>query len=84
MLSAEAISQLDSTGAMALDELHGELKARGVQLVIARPKQYMRRYGQALGLGDKIGMENIFFSIRSAVASIQQRDARAADSGQAE
>jgi len=84
VLSAEAISQLDSTGAMALDELHGELQARGVQLVIARPKQYMRRYGQASGLGDRIGMENIFFSIRSAVAAIQQRDAGAADSGQAE
>jgi len=84
VLSAEAISQLDSTGAMALDELNGELQARGVQLVIARPKQYMRRYGKALGLGDRIGMENIFFSIRSAVAAIQQRDAGAADSGQAE
>jgi hypothetical protein len=44
----------------------------------------MRRYGQALGLGDKIGRENIFFSIRSAVAAIQQRDARAADSGRVE
>jgi high affinity sulfate transporter 1 len=83
VLSAEAITQLDSTGAMALDELHGELQARGVQLVIARPKLYMRRYGQPLRLGDKIGWDNIFHSIRSAVAAIQQREASAGDSGQA-
>ena len=61
VLSTEAVSQLDSTGAMAIDELHGELRARNVQLVIARPKQFMRKYGEHLGLGDKIGRENIFF-----------------------
>ena len=80
VLSAEAITQMDSTGAMALDETNAELKARGVQLVIARPKLYMRKYGQPLGLDKKIGIENVFFSIRSAVAAIQQRDADAADS----
>jgi high affinity sulfate transporter 1 len=83
VLSAEAISQLDSTGAMAIAELHGELQARGVRLVIARPKLYMRKYGKPLGVGEKIGKENIFLSIRAAVAAIQQRDADAADSGQA-
>lgn len=43
---------------MALAELH-ELQARGVQLVLARPKRYMRRYGQPLRLGEKIGMDNV-------------------------
>jgi high affinity sulfate transporter 1 len=75
VLSAEAISQLDSTGAMALAELHGELQARGVRLVIARPKLYMRKYGKPLGVGEKIGKENIFLSLRAAVEAIQQRDA---------
>ena len=75
VLSAEAISQLDSTGAMALAELHGELQARGVRLVIARPKLYMRKYGKPLGVGEKIGKENIFLSLRGAVEAIQQRDA---------
>lgn len=65
---------------MALAEFHGELQARGVQLVLARPKRYMRKYGQPLRLGEKIGMDNVFPSIRSAVAAIQQRDA---DSGPA-
>src|SRR5512139_2545937 len=82
VLSAEAITQMDSTGAMALDETHAKLKARGVQLIIARPKLYMRKYGRPLGLANKIGIENVFFSIRSAVAAVQQRDADAAESAQ--
>ncbi|MBK9326220.1 MAG: SulP family inorganic anion transporter [Hydrogenophilales bacterium] len=84
VLSTEAVSQLDSTGAMAIDELHGELRARNVQLVIARPKQFMRKYGEHLGLGDKIGRENIFFSVHAAVEAIQQRDVPAAESGRSD
>jgi high affinity sulfate transporter 1 len=82
VLSTDAISQMDSTGALAVDELYEQLKSRGVQLVIARPKMYMRKYGRPLGLGEKIGAENIFMSLREAVDSIVQRDARAADPAQ--
>ncbi len=38
VLSAEAISQLDTTGAQAVDELYAELQTRGVQLMVARHK----------------------------------------------
>ncbi len=79
VLNAEAISQLDSTGAQAVDDLIGELQARGVQLVIARPKLYMRKYGKSMGLGERIGMENIFLSVHAAVEAILQREGRSAD-----
>jgi high affinity sulfate transporter 1 len=79
VLNAESISQLDSTGAQVVDDLIGELKARGVQLVIARPKLYMRKYGKPMGIGEKIGMENIFFSLRAAVDSILEREGRTAN-----
>ena len=78
VLSAEAITQLDTTGAAAVDELYSELKARNIQLVVARPKLYMERYGKALKLGEKIGPENIFLTIESAVESIQSRDPQSA------
>ena len=78
VLNAEAISQLDSTGAQAIDELIGELQARGVQLVVARPKLYMRKYGQPMGLGQKIGTGNIYFSVHAAVESILQLEGRTA------
>jgi MFS superfamily sulfate permease-like transporter len=78
VLSAEAITQLDTTGAAALDELYAELKSRDVQLVLARPKLYMHRYGAPLKLGEKIGPENIFLTIEAAVESIQLRDSQSA------
>lgn len=79
VLSTEAISQLDTTGAQAVDELRAELETRGVQLLIARHKLYMRQYGQPIELGEKIGLENIFPSIRQAVEAIRQREAGRVD-----
>jgi MFS superfamily sulfate permease-like transporter len=76
VLCSDAVSQLDSTGACAVEEVNAQLKARDVQLVIARPKLYMRKYGKPLGLGEKIGRENIFMSLQEAVAAILARDAQ--------
>ncbi|MCU0933569.1 MAG: SulP family inorganic anion transporter, partial [Thiobacillaceae bacterium] len=73
ILNAESINQMDSTAAQAIDDLIGELEARGVQLVIARPKLYMRKYGQPLGLGKKIGADNIFLSVHAAVDAVRLR-----------
>ncbi|NEV64276.1 SulP family inorganic anion transporter [Thiorhodococcus minor] len=81
VLSTESITQLDSTGAQALKDIHGQLKARGVGLVVARPKLYMRKYGQAMRLGETIGQENIFFSIRAAVEAVMRRQGRGRDAG---
>lgn len=77
ILNAEAVSQLDSTGAQAFDDLLGEMQARGVQLAVARPKVYMRKYGKPMGLGEKIGQDNIFWSVHAAVNAILKREAEA-------
>ncbi len=79
VLNAEGVNQLDSTGAQAIDELIGELQVRGVHLVVARPKLFMRKYGQPMGIGGKIGRENIFFSVHAAVDSILQREGQRAE-----
>lgn len=76
VLNVESISQLDSTGAQAVDELIDELQNRGVHLVVARPKVYMRKYGQVLGLIKKIGTDNMFYSVHSAVSAILKREER--------
>jgi len=78
VLNAEAISQLDSTGTQAVYDLIGELQTRGVQFVVARPKLYMRKYGQPIGMNEKIGADNIFFSVHAAVEAILQREGRTA------
>src|SRR5512139_1917076 len=77
VLNAESISQLDSTGTQAVVDLIGELRARGVQVALARPKLYMRKYGRPMGLGEKIGADNIFYSVHAAVEAIMQREASA-------
>lgn len=76
VLNVESISQLDSTGAQAISELIDELRNRGVRLVVARPKLYMRKYGQSMNLGKKIGADNMFYSVHSAVAAILERQER--------
>jgi len=76
VLDVESISQLDSTGAQAISELIDELQNRGVHLVVARPKLYMRKYGQSMNLGKKIGADNMFYSVHSAVAAILGREER--------
>ncbi len=75
VLDVESISQLDSTGAQAIDDLIVELQSRGVCLVVARPKLYMRKYGQSMELSKKIGTDNIFYSVHSAVEAILDREA---------
>lgn len=75
VLSLEAMTQLDTTGAGAIDEIHSRLLEHDVQLVLARPKRYMRKYAQPLRIREKIGQENIFVSLQDAVAEILKRDA---------
>ncbi len=81
VLNAESINQLDSTGIHAVDELIDELQRRSVQLVVARSKLYMRKYEQPIGLGQKIGVNNIFQSVHGAVETILQREGRTSGLG---
>jgi high affinity sulfate transporter 1 len=74
ILSLESVSQLDVTGIEALYEAYDELKSKGVQLLLARPKRYMREYAQSTGAAERLGMENIFPSIRAAVESALARE----------
>lgn len=69
VLSMESMSQLDVTGALAIEEVHTQLQARGIQFVITRPKLYMRRFGRPDWLGD----EFIFLSVHAAVEAIEWR-----------
>jgi len=73
VLNVESVTQMDISGAQAVEDVHAELKTRGIELLIARPKLYMRKYGDAMGLGERIGRENIFPSVHTAVESIERR-----------
>lgn len=68
VMSVESITQMDLTAVQAVSDIHAELKSKGIRLLIARPKLYMRKYGAVLG--ERLGRENIFLSIRVAVDAI--------------
>ena len=62
---------MDVTAVQAISDIHAEFKAKGIRLLIARPKLYMRKYGEMSGLSERLGRENIFPSIRAAVDAIR-------------
>ncbi len=76
MLSVESVTQLDTSGIQAPDKRHSELKAEGMQLLVARPKLYMRRYGQSTGIGLRMGRENMFPPGRVAVEAMLAHEGR--------
>jgi high affinity sulfate transporter 1 len=69
ILDAEAISDFDSTAAEALENLDVELERLGVELWIARANAPLRELLQVTGLTNRIGKENIYPSVRAAVAA---------------
>jgi hypothetical protein len=49
-------------------------RVRRTRQAIARSGRHMRKYGQPMGLGEKIGAENIFLSVHATVEASQQRE----------
>lgn len=62
IISLESISQLDTTGVTALREVQEDLSAKGITMLLARPKRFMTKYaGPAQSAG------HVFESLRKAV-----------------
>ncbi len=73
IFDTEAISDFDSTAAEALENLDANLERLGVELWIARANGPLRDLLQVTGLTSKIGMENIYPSVRAAVMAYRAR-----------
>lgn len=67
LLNAEAIGEVDLTGADALETLRAELADQGVVLALARLKQEPRDVLQPSGLLERIGDEHIFPTLPTAL-----------------
>lgn len=79
MLDAEAIGELDVTATDMLAELYDELAARGIILAMARVKQNLYAQLKRSGLLEKIGVEQIYFTLHTAIAGFQNRDRDSSD-----
>jgi MFS superfamily sulfate permease-like transporter len=73
ILDAEAISDFDSTAAEALETLDANLERNGVELWIARANGPLRDLLQVTGLTKRIGEDNLYPSVRSAVTAYRAR-----------
>jgi sulfate permease, SulP family len=73
VLNAEAWVYLDATGVDSLRQLKADLAARDVRLVFARLKGRQREIFRETGLMDEVGEENVFPTVRSAVAAFESR-----------
>jgi SulP family sulfate permease len=78
VLSAEAIDDVDYTGAQTLLERADHLQARGIVLAVAEASDDLRRELDRFGLTDKIGPDHYFDSLHAA------RDAFRAPTGAAQ
>jgi sulfate permease, SulP family len=66
VLFAEAIDDIDYTGAQTLLELAGELRQRGIVFAVAEADDDVRRELDRFGLTDKIGPDRCFDSLQGA------------------
>jgi sulfate permease, SulP family len=73
LLNAEANVEVDLTALDALDQLRDELSRKGITFVMARVKQDLRDALAAAGLLTKIGEDQIFMTLPTAVEAFQKR-----------
>ena len=69
ILCFEAIADIDTTGDDALRQLHGELLAAGIVLLLARVNGAVRDFMRRDGVLAVVGEERVFARIQDAVAA---------------
>jgi len=67
VVSAEAMTSMDTTADRSLRDLIEELRADGVEIVLARAKAPLRESLERSGLIDEIGRDHLYATVRQAV-----------------
>ncbi|HKO85851.1 MAG TPA: sodium-independent anion transporter [Actinomycetota bacterium] len=76
VLQAEAIDDIDYTGAQTVLELADQLKERGIVFAVAEASDDLRRELDRFGLIDKIGPDHYFDSLHAARNAFHARSRR--------
>jgi SulP family sulfate permease len=74
VVNAEGITDMDVTGAEALDRVIADLHDDGVRFTMARVRTSLRQTIKEIGLEEKIGAENFFLRVADAAAGFPQVD----------
>jgi high affinity sulfate transporter 1 len=72
VVTAEPITDVDTSAADVLGQVHDELERAGITLVFAEVKDPVRRKLVRFGLMDTLGPEHFFPTIEAAVAAFEQ------------
>jgi SulP family sulfate permease len=72
-LDAEAVSDVDYTGAQVLRQIHDELEERGIHLVIARTEPGVRTQLERYGLIDLLGPDAFYPTVTAVVSAFTAR-----------
>jgi anti-anti-sigma factor len=75
VLSMESISQMDSTGLQALEDLQQELNSHGVKLLLVRPQSYMLKFRELPDVNERFSKADVFSSIQAALDSVNAKSA---------
>jgi sulfate permease, SulP family len=78
VLDAEAIGDVDSSGAGMLADLADSLQERGVTLALARVKASVNAYLSRAEVIDKVGGAHVFLEVDDAVAAFEAESAETA------
>jgi MFS superfamily sulfate permease-like transporter len=76
VLDAAAISDLDSTGAEALENVGEELHRRGIVFALARAEPPLPDLLRTYGLLERIGPERLYPTARDAVTAFRAERGR--------
>lgn len=67
VFDAQFVNDVDASGAEAVEQLYGQLRARDVHFVVARLEDHARRRFDATGLTELIGPEHFHPTVEAAV-----------------
>lgn len=79
LIDAEAISDIDATGAQILNELLDSLNEAGIQLGMARVKSEVREELVAAGIEERVGEDHFYLEVDDGVDDFLARHPEAGD-----
>ncbi len=74
VIDLDAATTMDMDGVEILIKIIGELDRQGINVLLSRVESEHVELFRKLGVLDEIGSENIFDSVRAAVAAAQQAE----------
>jgi SulP family sulfate permease len=74
LVDVQAVTEVDVTGAEAVERLAEDLAAQGIALKFARANRPLREALDRIGLGEKLRDERLFPSVHAAIEAFRRKE----------